>query len=80
MLHKHGFRYRSQYTYTIDEAGYAVARNLRKLVFWLPEQEALSRRFVDDFAVQIDFTFNTKRNRLLLGMATGVANTGKSYP
>jgi hypothetical protein len=33
MLHKHGFRYRLQYTYTIDEAGYAVARNLRQLVF-----------------------------------------------
>ncbi|SMY28700.1 unnamed protein product [Zymoseptoria tritici ST99CH_1A5] len=37
-------------------------------------------RFVPDFCIQIDATFNTNRAALLLGVFTGVANTGKGFP
>ena len=50
LLQEQGFNYRARYLYTISlETGYTVARSLQQLIFWLPIQENLNRRFIPNF-------------------------------
>lgn len=70
-----GFKFDMRCSYEVDDCtGYAIRRQIEQVVFWLPEQEDICRRFMTDFCVIIDATFNTNRTRLLLGMMTGMSN------
>ena len=60
LLHQHGFKYWSWYTYTINpESGHPIAQSLQQLVFWFPIQIDLAQRFITNFGYQMDTTFNT---------------------
>jgi hypothetical protein len=75
------FRYFIRHSVEVDPRnGQLLSRNIQQIVFWLPEQVAFMRRFVPDFCIQIDGTFNVSRDRLILGIATGLAHTLQGFP
>jgi len=76
-----GWQYRLRYEYEINEAtGQPIACYLEQVVFWKKSQEIFARRFIPDFVMQLDCTFNTNNTRLLLAVVTSVSNTGRSFP
>ncbi|RDI87363.1 hypothetical protein Vi05172_g2625 [Venturia inaequalis] len=77
----HQIRYQVRYSYTISpEDGRATGRNVEQIVWWTKRQEEFAIRFITDFCVHIDGTFNTNANGLILGLATGVSHTGNGFP
>lgn len=77
----HQIRYQVRYSYVISpENGKAIARNVEQVVWWTKRQEEFAIRFITDFCVHIDGTFNTNTEGLILGLATGVSHTGDGFP
>lgn len=80
-IHEAQFVYEARWHYEEDPwTGKAVKSTLQQVVFFLNQMQAFGRRFGSDFAIQIDATFNTNRANLLLGVVTGISNTGRSFP
>jgi hypothetical protein len=75
-LRLYNFRYFIRHSVEVDSRnGQLLSRNIQQIVFWVPEQEVFMRRFVPGFCIQIDGTFNISKDRLILGIATGLAHT-----
>ncbi|SMR48469.1 unnamed protein product [Zymoseptoria tritici ST99CH_1E4] len=76
-----GFCYEARWSYEHKPwTGIALRASLEQVVYWMPRQEVFARRFLPDFCMQVDATFNIERGNLLLGVISGVANTGRGFP
>jgi hypothetical protein len=53
---------------------------MEQIVFFHPSQKDLAQRFVSEFAILIDGTFNTNRLRMPFIQLIGITNTSKSFP
>jgi MULE transposase domain len=78
-LKDRGYLYRERYIYR-TENGKIAAKELEQIFFVKPSQIALSRRFVSDFVLELDATFNTNDLGLLLFVAVGITHTERSFP
>ena len=61
-------------------ANKVVGRKAVQIWFSHPKMLDLARRFVSDFCLIIDGTFNTNKYKLPLLVAVGVMNSGKTFP
>jgi hypothetical protein len=57
-----------------------VGRKLKQIWFAHKEQLKAAQRFVSDWLLVIDRTFNTNKDRLPLLIAVGVLNSGHTFP
>ena len=60
--------------------GEREARVVEQIFFCSSLMITLARRFISNWMLQTDATFNTNRLRLPLSVITGVTNTGKTFP
>ena len=79
MLEDNGFIYRTQVSIKEDESGAPVARKLMQLFWAHRKQLEAAQRFVADWVIIIDGTFNTNKLRLPLLIYVGVLNTNKTF-
>ena len=63
-----------------DEEDNPISRKLRQIWFAHREQLKAAQRFVSDWSLVIDGTFNTNMDRLPLLIAVGVLNSGHTFP
>ena len=63
-----------------DEEGNPISRKLKQIWFAHREQLKATQRFVSDWLLVIDRTFNTNKDRLPLLIAVGVLNSGYTFP
>ena len=75
-----GFVYRCLVEVEEDEEGTPVSRRLGQIWFAHREQLKAAQRFVSDWSLVVDGTFNTNRDRLPLLIAVGVLNSGHTFP
>jgi hypothetical protein len=79
-LQEAGFAYRCGVEVEEDEEGNPISRELRQIWFAHRERLKAAQRFVSDWSLVIDGTFNTNRDRLPLLIAVGVLNSGHTFP
>ena len=65
--------------YILDERGVKKDRVIMCIVWWIPEQIRMARRFVSDMLAETDATFNTNEKRLLLQCFVGIDNTNSTF-
>ena len=75
-----GFHYRLKRKTLFDGHGRAGTQLTVAAVFTTSHLITLAKRFVSNWIMEIDVTFNTNNRRLLLLVATGVAVTGHTVP
>ncbi|KEF50808.1 uncharacterized protein A1O9_13138 [Exophiala aquamarina CBS 119918] len=63
-----------------DEEGKVVGRKLIQVWFTHPKLMSYTKRFVSDFIIYIDGTFNTNKLKMPLLIAVGQLNSGKTFP
>jgi hypothetical protein len=63
-----------------DKQGNVIGRKLIQAWFTHPKLMSTSQRFISDFCLIIDGTFNTNRLKLPLLVAVGQLNSGKTFP
>jgi hypothetical protein len=63
-----------------DEEDKPISRKMKQVWFAHKEQLAYARRFVSDWLLVIDGTFNTNKDRLPLLIAVGVLNSERTFP
>jgi MULE transposase domain len=80
MLKDNGFVYRTRVSVKEDEYGTSIARKLVQLFWAHRKQLQAAQRFIADWAIIIDGTFNTNKLRLPLLVCMGVLNTNKTFP
>jgi hypothetical protein len=78
-LKNRGYLYRERYIYR-TENGKIAAKELEQIFFVKQSQIALSKRFVSDFMLELDVTFNTNDLGLLLFIAIRITHTERSFP
>ena len=79
MLEDNGFIYRTRVNIEENESGITVARKLIQLFWAHHKQLEAAQRFVADWVIIIDGTFNTNELRLPLLVCVGVLNTNKTF-
>jgi hypothetical protein len=79
-LQEAGFVYRCRVEIEEDEEGSPISRKLKQIWFAHKEQLNAAQRFVSDWSLVIDGTFNTNKDRLPLLIAVGVLNSGHTFP
>jgi hypothetical protein len=79
-LHDQGFIYHAWVSEELDKEDRVIARKLTQLFFAHREQLEAAKRFVSDWLIVIDGTFNTNEDRLPLLVVVGVLNLGRSFP
>jgi hypothetical protein len=75
-----GFLWRTRVEVEEDPNGNMISQKLIQIFFIHPKQVYLAQRFVADFVMVINGTFNTNNLRLPLLIAVGVTNSGKTFP
>jgi hypothetical protein len=80
VLEDHGFIFRCRVELEEDIEGRVIGRKLIQVFFIHPKQVHLGQRFIANFIMIIDGTFNTNILRLPLLAAVGVSNEGTSFP
>ena len=75
-----GFQYACRIDNEIGPIGEVLSRQYQQVWFALPRQIAFGRRFMADFVLLIDGTFNTNKKNLILIVVNGITNTGKTFP
>ena len=79
-LEDNDFIHQTRVELAYDIGGKVVGRKMQQIWFSHPRLLDLARRFVSDFILIIDGTFNTNRYKLPLLVAVGVLNLGKTFP
>ena len=79
-LEDNDFIHQTRVELAYDIGGKVVGRKMQQIWFSHPRLLDLARRFVSDFILIIDGTFNTNRYKLPLLVAVGVLNSGKTFP
>jgi hypothetical protein len=80
MLEDNEFVYRTRVSTEEDETGKPLTRKLLQLFWAHRKQLEATQRFVADWLIIIDGTFNTNELRLPLLVVVGVLNTNKTFP
>lgn len=79
-LHDQSFIYHTRISIEEDGEGKIIGRKLIQLFFAHRQQLEAAKRFVSNWLVVIDGTFNTNKDRLPLLVVVGVLNSGKTFP
>lgn len=79
-LEEAGFVYRTRVEVEQDDAGREIGRKLVQIWFTRPELIEASKRFVSDWLIVIDGTFNTNNLRMPILIAVGALNSGRTFP
>jgi len=79
-LQEASFVYRCRIEIEEDEEGNPISRKLKQIWFAHREQLKAAQRFVSNWSLVIDGTFNTNKDRLPLLIAVGVLNSGHTFP
>ena len=79
-LEDQGFVYSTRVKEEVNAKGEVVSRKLIQIWFTHPRLIEAARRFVSDFVLIIDGTFNTNELKLPLLIAVGILNSGKTFP
>jgi hypothetical protein len=79
MLEDNDFTYRTRVKLEEDESGTTIARKLVQIFWAHRKQLKAAQRFVADWVIIIDGTFNTNELRLPLLVCVGVLNTNKTF-
>jgi hypothetical protein len=79
-LEEHSFLYSTRVKESLDVIGKVVSRELVQIWFSHPSLMTAARRFVADFVLIIDGTFNTNTSKLPLLVAVGILNLGRTFP
>ena len=80
MLEENSFVFRTRVHIEEDKHGMAISRKLIQIWFAHRKQLEAAQRFVADWLIIIDGTFNTNKDRLPLLVAVGVLNSGQTFP
>ena len=80
MLEENSFVFRTRISIEEDKQGVAISRKLIQIWFAHRKQLEAAQRFVADWLVVIDGTFNTNKDRLPLLVVVGVLNSGQTFP
>jgi MULE transposase domain len=80
MLEDNKFVYTTRFKVEKDLTGKPISRKLVQLFFAHPKQLEAATRFVSDWVIIIDGTFNTNELRLPLLVVVGVLSTNKTFP
>ena len=75
-----GFIHQTRVELAYSLANEVVGRKAVQIWFSHPRMLDLARRFVSDFCLIIDGTFNTNKYKLPLLVAVGVMNSGRTFP
>jgi len=75
-----GFQFRTGLVPQPIKDGVRQPAVMEQTVFFYPTQKDLAQRFISEFTILIDRTFNTNRLRIPFIQLIGIANTGKSFP
>jgi len=78
MLEDNDFIYYTRVS--VEESNTSITRKLIQLFWTHPKQIEAAKRFIADWAIVIDGTFNTNELRLPLLVLVGVLNTNKTFP
>jgi len=70
---------RIRYSYTLNDAGAPVQKNIEQIFLLNNYQRGLSKRFISDFMMETDATVNTNALKMLLLLAVGVTNTAMTF-
>ena len=79
-LEDSGFQYACRIDNEASSTGEILSRQCQQVWFALPRQIEFGRRFLADFVLLIDGTFNTNAKNLTLIVVNGITNTGKTFP
>ena len=80
-LQSAGFRVAIRESYHLNPlTGERESRVVQQIFFCSSLQITLARRFINDWILQTDATFNTNVLRLPLSVITGATNTGHTFP
>ena len=80
MLEENSFVFRTRVSIEEDKQGVAISRKLVQIWFAHRKQLEAAQRFVADWLIVIDGTFNTNEDRLPLLVVVGVLNNGQTFP
>jgi hypothetical protein len=80
MLEENTFVYTTRFKVEKDLTGKPISRKLVQLFFAHRKQLDAATRFVSDWVIIIDGTFNTNELRLPLLVAVGVLSTNETFP
>src|SRR5271155_1421158 len=80
MLEDHEFVYTTRFKVEKDLTGKPVSRKLVQLFFAHRKQLKAATRFISDWVIIIDGTFNTNELRLPLLVCVGVLSTNQTFP
>jgi hypothetical protein len=80
MLEDQQFVYRTRFKVEVDEQDKPISRKLVQLFFAYRQQLDAAARFVADWLIVINGTFNTNELRLPLLEAVGVLSTNMTFP
>ena len=80
MLEENSFIFRTRVSVEEDEQGVPISRKLVQIWFAHRKQLEAAQRFVADWLVIIDGTFNTNEDRLPLLVVGGTLNNGQTFP
>ena len=75
-----GFQHACRIDNEVGLTGEIISRQCQQVCFALPRQIEYGRRFMADFVLLIDGTFNTNAKNLTLIVVNGITNTGKTFP
>jgi hypothetical protein len=78
-LEKKGFIYKTRVKEKLDEKNRPIKRKLIQIWFTYRDQLKAAQRFISDWLLVIDGTFNTNKDRLPLFIAVGVLNSGLTF-
>jgi len=73
------FTVRIRYSYTLNDAGAPVQKNIEQIFLLDNYQRGLSKRFISDFMMKTDATFNINALKMLLFVAVNVTNTAMTF-
>ena len=79
-LEDSGFQYACRIDNEASSTGEILSRQCQQVWFALPRQIKFGRRFLADFVLLIDGTFNTNAKNLTLIVVNSITNTGKTFP
>ncbi len=74
------FKIKVRYSYTLNDAGVPVQKNIEQIFIVDTYSQKLTKRFISDFMMEVDATFNTNALKMLLIVAVSITNTHMSFP
>jgi hypothetical protein len=80
MLEDQQFVYRTRFKVEVDKQEVPISRKLEQLFFAHREQLNAATRFIADWVIEIDGTFNINEDRLPLLVYVGILSINETFP